>query len=227
MQTVAVTAPAGVRSAVIDLTRNGLDVPTLFEAATRLFQPTLECWAYCWETLDPVTLLPTSGLTHNLPRESAPAYLENEYGQEDFNKFEDLLNAGVAARTLFDATDGAPEPSRRYAELYVRNGLGPELRAVLTDGGECWGAVCFLRRTNDEEFPPEATALLSQVAGHLGWAVRTALLMRAGTRSDDGGPGVIVVDDTGGIVSTTAATNRWLALHSIPSSAHGPPKNST
>ena len=122
---------SAARATLIDITRQGLAPPALFDAATQVLQPAVGCWAYCWETLDPVTLLPTSGVTHNLPPESAPAYLENEYGQEDFNKFEDHLASGIAARTLFDATDGQPQRSRRYRELYLPNGLGPELRVVL------------------------------------------------------------------------------------------------
>lgn len=207
-----VSSISAVKSAVIDLTRDGLDAPALFEAATVLLRPVVGFWAHCWETLDPVTLLPTSGVTENLPRESAPAYFENEYGQDDFNKFEDLLREGIAARTLFDATDGRPQKSRRYREMYVPNGLGPELRAVLTEGGECWGAVCFLRKAADDDFPPETIALIGQVAGHLGWAVRTALLLRAGTRGGDDAPGVVVVNEAGSIVSATTAAEHWLDL---------------
>lgn len=48
-------------------------------------------------------------MTENLPRESAGAYFENEYGQDDVNKFEDLLAEGIASRSLFAATDGQPE----------------------------------------------------------------------------------------------------------------------
>ncbi len=203
---------AAARTALVDISRQGLAVPALFEAATQVLQPAVGCWAYCWETLDPVTLLPTSGVTHNLPPESAPAYLENEYGQEDFNKFEDLLASGMSARTLFDATDGQPQRSRRYRELYVPNGLGPELRVVLADGQDCWGAVSFLRKATADEFASQATALMAQVAGHLGWAIRTALLLNAGARGGDDAPGVVVVDKAGSIVSTTMAADRWLDL---------------
>ena len=212
MQTGWVTSTAAARTALVDISRQGLALPDLFEAATRVLQPAVGCWAYCWETLDPVTLLPTSGVTHNLPPESAPAYLENEYGQEDFNKFEDLLASGMAARTLFDATDGQPQRSRRYRELYVPNGLGPELRVVLADGQDCWGAVSFLRKATADEFASQVTALMAQVAGHLGWAIRTALLLNAGARGGDDAPGVVVVDKAGSIVSTTMAADRWLDL---------------
>lgn len=212
MQTAWVTSTATARAALIDITRQGLEIRALFDAATEILQPALGSWAYCWETLDPVTLLPTSGLTHNLPPESAPAYFENEYGHEDFNKFEDLFASRMAARTLFDATAGQPQRSRRYCELYLPNGLGPELRAVLADGQDCWGAVSFLRKATADEFPSHATALVAQVAGHLGWAIRRTLLLNAGARSVDDSPGVVVVDRAGRIVSTTMAADRWLDL---------------
>lgn len=212
MQTAWVTSTAVARTALVDIARQGLTVPALFDAATQILQPAVGCWAYCWETLDPVTLLPTSGVTHNLPPRSAPAYFENEYGQEDFNKFEDLLASGVAARTLFEATAGAPQRSRRYRELYVPNGLGPELRAVLADGQDCWGAVSLLREATADEFPPEAAPLLAQVAVHLARAIRTALLLHAGVRGADDAPGVVVVDNAGSIVSTTTTADRWLEL---------------
>ncbi len=197
---------------MVEMTRAGLDSPALFDAATELLRPAVGFWAHCWETLDPVTLLPTSGLTENLPPDSAPAYFDNEYGQEDFNKFEDLLRDGIVARTLLEATGGQPARSRRYRELYLPNGLGPELRAVLTEGGECWGAVCFLRRASEDDFPPSAVTLVAQVASALGSGVRTALLLRAAAHGGEDAPGVVVVDKAGEIVSTTSAAEHWLDL---------------
>jgi DNA-binding CsgD family transcriptional regulator len=201
-----------VRSTLVEVTRAGLDPAALFEAATELLRPAVGFSAHCWETLDPVTLLPTSGVTENLPPQSAAAYFDNEYGQDDVNKFEELLRDGVAARTLHQATGGQPERSRRYRELFVPNGLGPELRAVLTDGGECWGAVSLLRRASEDDFPRSAVALLAQVAGAIGSGVRTALLLRAAAHGGEDAPGVVVVDEAGEIVSTTSAAEHWLDL---------------
>lgn len=203
---------ATVKSAVVELARAGLDPPALFEAATDLLRPAIGFWAHCWETLDPVTLLPTSGVTENLPPESAPAYFENEYGQDDFNKFEDLVREGIVARTLLDATGGQPQRSRRSRELYMPNGFGSELRAVLTEGGDCGGAVCLLRRSSEDDFPPSAVTLLAQVATALGSGVRTGLLIRAAAHGRDDAPGVVIVDKAGEIVSTTSAAEHWLDL---------------
>jgi DNA-binding CsgD family transcriptional regulator len=205
-------SPNRLPAELVELTRAGLSLAELFAAASRLLEPLVGFDAYCWETLDPATLLPTSGVTQNLPRESAPAFFENEYGCEDFNKFDQMFSAGVNARSLFDATDGQPERSRRYRELLVPNGFGPELRALLADAGECWGAVAFIRTRGKPEFTAMTTAFVARAAGQLGWAVRTALLLSAPVPQTQRGPGVIVVDRDGRIVSTTPTAERWLAL---------------
>lgn len=216
MHTLGVVSPGrlyrDVAPAVIEITRAGLAPPELFAQAGEVLKAAAGFTASCWETLDPVTLLPTSGVTENLPKASAPAYFENEYLHEDFNKFDELLAADVPARTLFDATGGQPARSRRYRELLVPNGLGPELRAVLTDGDDCWGAVALIRGIDDDQFPPEATALLARLAPHLGWAVRAALLLHASNGPAGDGPGVVVVDADGTVLSMTAAADRWLDL---------------
>lgn len=219
MQTWAVPHPAALKKTVVDGARRGLDVVTLFDTVTAVLRPAIGFHAYCWETLDPVSLLPTSGVTENLPRESAGAYFENEYRQDDVNKFEDLLAEGVASRSLFAATGGQPQRSRRYRDIYAPNGFGDELRTVLSDGDECWGAVSFLRRAADEPFDEADTVFMAGVSQHLGAAIRTAVVLRASDRGGEGGPGVAVIDSGGRLVSTTTAADQWLGL--LDDSRHG------
>src|ERR1041385_9309901 len=97
---------------LVELTRAGLPIRELFTEATRILRPLVELDAVCWETLDPATLLPTSGVTEGLPQESAPAYFENEYGCDDYNKFDQLFAPGVTAQPLFETTGGHPERSK-------------------------------------------------------------------------------------------------------------------
>lgn len=80
------------------LARRGLPLPELFREATDSLAREIDFDAYCWETLDPATLLPTSGVTGNLPQSSAPAFFENEYGHEDFNKFDQMFAEGIVVR---------------------------------------------------------------------------------------------------------------------------------
>jgi DNA-binding CsgD family transcriptional regulator len=198
---------------LVELTRSGLPIAELFEQAGALLRALVPFDAICWETLDPATLLPTSGVTENLPRESAPAFFRNEYGGgEEFNRFDAMFATGVIVRSLHEATDGNPARSARYRELLVPNGFGPELRALLTDAGECWGALALLRHNDQPEFSgPEVTTIV-RCAGHLGWGIRTGLVLAAPVERDVGGPGVVIVDASGEIVSATAAAERWLSL---------------
>lgn len=198
---------------LVELTRSGLAVSELFARSTEVLRKLVAFDAICWETLDPASLLPTSGVTENLPQESAAAFFKNEYGGgEEFNRFDAMYAAGVFVRTLHDATGGDPTRSPRYRDLLVPNGFGPELRALLTDAGECWGVVALIRRHSEPEFSAEDVTRVARAAGHLGWAVRTALVLGAPPERGENGPGVVIVDGGGEILSTTAAADRWLAL---------------
>jgi hypothetical protein len=74
----------------------------------------------CWLSLDPSTLLPTSHFTRQLDSDHLMEIAENEFLQEDFNKFADLARALPPVGTLSHATEGDLTRSRRHRKV-----LGP------------------------------------------------------------------------------------------------------
>ena len=103
------------------------------------------------------------------------------------------------------------------------NGFGPELRALLTDANECWGAVAFIRRVGQPEFSTDSIALVRRAALHVGWAIRAAVLLAAPPAPNGEGPGVVLVDAQGQVVSATPAARRWLEALDEPGHRAGRP----
>lgn len=199
------------REAVILACRGATDPRSLFERIAPHIRRAVPFDAACWQTTDPATILPTSGLPVNLPEAAAPAYFENEYCQADFNKFHELAQQDRPVARMSDATGGEPSRSRRYRELYAPLGLEHELRAAFVDGGSCWGAAALIRFRGAPDFTDSEVSLVRSVAGHIGRALRISYLVTASETDDDpDGPGVIVLDADDRIQSMTGAGERWL-----------------
>jgi DNA-binding CsgD family transcriptional regulator len=201
-----------VRRAIVLACRTTTDPATLFDRLSGLIGKAVPFDAACWETTDPATMLPTSGMTINLPEEAAPAYFENEYSHIDVNKFHDLAQQDRPVGRLSDATGGDLSRSRRYTELYAPRGFEHELRAALIDGDSCWGAVALIRSRRRPNFNDFELAFVESVAAHIGRALRIAYLVSAsGVDNDPDPPGVIVIDNDDRVESMTGAGETWLS----------------
>jgi DNA-binding CsgD family transcriptional regulator len=199
------------RRAIVLACRGTTDPGTLFERIGPQVRRAIPFDAACWETTDPATVLPTSGMSVNLPEDAVPAYFENEYGHPDVNKFHDLAQQEPPVARLSDATGGDLSRSRRYRELYVPRGFEHEMRAALIDGGSCWGALALIRSRGRPDFSDAEVSLVRRVAGHIGRALRIAYLVSASGMDDDpDAPGVIVLDVDDRVQSMTGAGERWL-----------------
>ena len=119
--------------------------------------------AVWWATADPATLLFTQTYRDGIPADTAPYFVDNEYLDDDVNKWTELACDRRGARTLWQATGGQPEASGRYRDLFQPLGMGDELRVVLRTGGACWGLVC-LHRQAGRPFTDTETAYLGRLA---------------------------------------------------------------
>src|SRR4029078_3109956 len=90
-------------------------------------------------TVDPATLLFTGSLVEEIPESATPAFLANEFLQDDVNKFVHLARAARPVQSLYAATRGEAEQSPRYREILVPLGFGDELRAALRIAPDTWG----------------------------------------------------------------------------------------
>jgi hypothetical protein len=102
--------------------------------------------AFC-ATVDPATLLFTGAVLRDIPWESTPRFLANEFLEDDVNKFRLLAAARSPVDWLDRATQQHRTSSARYREIMAPLGLGDELRAAFRAGGACWGFLSCTART--------------------------------------------------------------------------------
>ena len=163
-----------------------------------------------WTTVDPVTLLFTAPHQEEIPPETVPYFVENEFLGDDVNAFAALARDPAGVRTLAQATGGDLDASARHRDVFRPLGLGDELRAVLRVGGACWGCLC-LHREAGAAFSDEEAAFVRAVAPYLAEGIRAGLLAASAEAGDPAdAPGLLVLAPDGAVLSTTAAGRQWL-----------------
>lgn len=201
------------RQDIVRLCHAGLDATSLRVELRRKLGKVIPNNSFWCATVDPATLLFTGAVVDGTPEDALPAFLANEFLEDDVNKFAQLARRRAAVSTLYEATRGRPAESRRYREILVPLGFGNELRAVLRAGSSIWGVLCLHRdgvgfSTAEEDF-------LRRLAPHLAEGLRTALLLdtRDNPELTQGGdsPGLLVLAEDFSIVAATPTAERWLA----------------
>ena len=161
---------------------------------------------------DPETLLFTAAFADEALIESAPLFLDNEFGpQRDVNRFAALAAAADPVASLDDATGGERKASARWTDIMAPLGMGDEARVALRVDGTTWGFLC-LHRTGPIGFDHRDLATLRTIAPHLGAAIRRTVA--ASGRADRpagaaAGPGLIIVADDH-VVALGGAAEYWL-----------------
>jgi DNA-binding CsgD family transcriptional regulator len=205
-----------VSSAVELIERAGRagSVRELFAAASARLRGLLPHDAAVWMATDPATILPTAPTrAENLGefggRDACVRLWELEFLVEDVNLYHDLARADRPAASLQAATNGLPERSPRYREFLRPHGYGDELRGVLRVDGNAWAAVTLFR--SEGPFDAAETELIASLSEPLGEAVRDhAQPAPPGAPPPDRGPGLMVFDATGELVSMNDDALAWL-----------------
>src|SRR5688572_18775483 len=130
------------RDEIARLSREATDTWTFRGRVINALKRALPLDAIWFATADPTTLLFTGSFVEEIPERLTPAFVTNEFLQDDVNKWRELARSRKA-ESLFRATSHRPEQSPRYREILAPLGLGDELRLALTDGGACWGYMCL------------------------------------------------------------------------------------
>jgi DNA-binding CsgD family transcriptional regulator len=191
--------------------RSGLDLDELRAAILPKIRRALPVDALWWAAVDPATLLFTRSYREELPVESGPYFIANEFLQSDVNKWTDLAQDPAGVRTLMQATDGDPSTSGRYRDIFEPLGLHDELRAVLRIRGACWGYVCLHRETAESTFSRNEARFMQRIAPHLAEGIRMGLLRQAcDLEAPADGPGLILLGSDGAITGMNEAAGRWL-----------------
>jgi hypothetical protein len=198
---------------VARLSTRGLDVPSFFDETGRILRKAIAFDGFCSMTVDPATMLLTSHIAHDSVRpEDVPRLGQNEFLEEDVNKFAVLARAARPAGVLTDATGHVPERSPRYRDILQPNGFRDELRLTLLDDGACWGWVAFYSREESGNFELEDAALAASLSDHLAQGLRRAILLTAvPTDEEPDALGLILLAPGGSVEAMTPAAERWLS----------------
>lgn len=196
---------------IVRLCHSGLDSSTLRDEAIKRLRRAIPLDAAFFATADPATLLFTSVTVDDVLDRATPQFLENEFAQDDVNKFGWLANGARHVGALSEATGYDLPRSPRYRDILAPMGLGDELRAAFVTGPSCWGFVCLHREQAGTPFSSDETALLTHLAPHLAEGLRKALLITSATTpetSDE--PGLLVLAGDLSKLASTPAAEAWL-----------------
>jgi DNA-binding CsgD family transcriptional regulator len=200
------------RQQIIRLCHAGLDSRALRVETLRALRQVVPLDVAFFATTDPATVLFTGAVTDDVLHRATPYFLENEFLQDDVNKFADLARASRRVSGLGEATHGELERSPRYRDILAPRALGDELRAALTVGSLCWGVMCLHRERSSPNFTPAEAAFLARLTPHLAEGLRTALLLDSGVgQQAPTGPGLIVLAVDCSVAAITPAAQEWLA----------------
>jgi DNA-binding CsgD family transcriptional regulator len=190
----------------------GLDANRLRDEVLRRLRPIMSIDAAFFATVDPATLLFTSALAEDPLRAAAPMFLDNEFAQDDVNKFASLAEGSDQVGSLDHATTGERALSQRYRDVIAPMHLGDELRAALVIKGRCWGVLCLHRDQSPHGFSEREIRLIRRMAPHIAEGLRRAVVMESGQRTLSGttGVGIVVLDEGLSLVSMNPAAEIWL-----------------
>jgi DNA-binding CsgD family transcriptional regulator len=197
--------------AIVELCRSGLPAEVFRDRVLVQLGRAVPFDAVFWAAVDPATLLFTQLHQQEIPAETVPYFVHNEFCDDDVNKWAALARERSGVRTLVEATAGDMAASARYRDVFRPLGLGDELRAVLRVGGACWGYLC-LHRGVGVPFSAEEVRYVHRLAPHLAGGIRAGLLVgSAEPAAVAAAPGLVVVAPDGSLASATDAGGRWLA----------------
>jgi DNA-binding CsgD family transcriptional regulator len=201
------------RRRIVGLAASGLDAPALLAAVAGEVQAVVDYDGAVWATVDPETVVITSAVVEELPRDSAAAFYENEYGHDDVIAFARLARGLRPVATASEATGGDLARSRLHREVGSAFGfLGDQLRAAFTVGGSCWGVVALGRRRPLPHFRQADVSFLASIAGPIAEGLRRAVLIDAlePSASPGGAPALVLVDAAGAVTAASPAARGWL-----------------
>lgn len=196
-------------AAVAETCRLGLDPDELRRRVLPRLRRGVPVDALWWAAVDPATLLFTRAHREEIPAESGPYFVENEFLADDVNKWTELARDRRGVRTLLQATGGRLEQSARYRDIFRPLGLADELRAVLRTDGACWGYLC-LHREGPGGFSSEEARFVERIAPHLADGIRLGLLIGGTQVEGPAAPGLVLLATDGSLLVANSAGERWL-----------------
>jgi DNA-binding CsgD family transcriptional regulator len=159
---------------------------------------------------DPETTLSIgTGLVRDLPADQCQPHWDYEFLAPDYLKFADIARSGRRVADLHDATGGRPERSARFKQFSAATGFESEVRVVFTLGQSAWGLGQLNRFS--ARFTEAEKDWLERAAASISRGLRQAMLTEPASSPVLGrGPGVVLLDNSGHVVSATREALEWL-----------------
>lgn len=198
----------------VRLCHTGLDGSRVRRDVLRAVRRMMAVDAAFFATADPETLLFTGAWPEEPLTGATTMFLDNEFGDNDVNKFAALAGPGRHVASLDQATRSQRQASTRYREIMRPLGLGDELRAALVADGRCWGYLCLHREDGHSGFTATEAAALDRLAPHIAHALRYATLLHSTSAVADQTlrPGVVLLTDDLSVVAITPEAELLLSL---------------
>ena len=214
-----------VHTRVGRLCRSATDPLALYRDVVQALRLAVPLDRWCGLLLDPATVMNTGGYhDEGLPPELLPRLLDLEATGEDVNALPALARERSGVSTVHRRTRGRPELCARYRDVLQPAGLGTELRVVLRDRRQAWGALVLFRETGAPDFTDADLRLVAALAPDLAVAVRRTLLVSEVAHRDlDEGPGLAVLRlDGEHVVMELASSAARAMLAEVPDSRLSP-----
>jgi DNA-binding CsgD family transcriptional regulator len=151
-----------------------------------------------------------AGVVRDLPLEMCAPTWDHEFLVPDYMKFRDIGRSGRFIADIHEETGGNPDRSPRWREVQAPHGFASEVRAAFTSGGSIWGVAQIDRLGDAPRFTDPEKAWLAQAAPLLAQGLRRAMIAHEPTVPVARGPGVVLLDPAGNLVSATPEAAAWL-----------------
>ena len=206
------TLPAAESSldAIHRLASTGLPAQELLEQAAARIERVVPSDGWFMAATDPeTTLCIGTGLLRDLPAEQCQPHWDYEFLVPDYLKYADIVRSGRRVADLHDATGGRPERSPRFKQFSAATGFRSEVRVVFTAGEAAWGLAQLNRLRG--RFSDDEKTWLERAAASIAPGLRRAMVAEpAGSPAQVRGPGIVLLDGAGRVVSATAEAVEWL-----------------
>jgi DNA-binding CsgD family transcriptional regulator len=196
--------------AIERLADSGLPAQELIEEVGPRIDRVVPSDGYFIAATDPhTTLCLGAGVAHELPEEGCQPTWDYEFQVPDYAKWTDMVRDGRAVVDLHEETGGRPERSPRFREFSALTGLRAELRAAFAAGGAAFGIAQLNRSGDAPRYSDDERAWLERVAPVVARGLRRALLLQPSESPRFRGPGIVVLDGVGHVVSATREAEAW------------------
>ena len=195
------------------VSRAGLDAETFFDEALASISRAVPHVAACIGSFDPSTLLLTGTLKYG-DLDGRDEHDEEfgliEFGTCEATSFGELAHRAVPATAV---RASSPDSYRLNEFMRVRYSYEDELRVVLRDRGQAWGAVALFRGKGEENFDAGDVELMAALSESMSVGMRGGLLTRLGGTSalPSTGPAVVVIGANDEIHQMSAGAEERLA----------------